>query len=438
MRNIIVFFFMIVFIYLYSYVLGGKNSVLMLYMFVISPIVSLVLILPFRQRIELSIDAPTVEVEKGGTVKVGVSIKNKSFLPVPFIDIIFLKADNFDICGPAGIRTSVGSFKTRVITAEYTAKVRGVAKVGVQNVILRDYLGFFRFSLTKHLEGQRVSGEITVLPRVYNIKSNSKIMMSTGQASESTDSESTSAGLITWAGEPGYEFREYMPGDPLHKVHWKLTAKKDVLMVRKNEGGGIPRKSLIADPCLMAVKGRKAARGGLFSRNQVNKSKEDIGEEELVVGEKILEALLSVANEAVKTGRDAEIWLYESGQWIRHLIKDRKGISELQHRLAEYKFLSTENFNTGERLPVLNIMESSGKGRGFSGGEVIVFTGLPDKTLSESIGSLLNFRVNADIVLIKNTGEDGKQQDQTDVELPALGQGNFWTVNADQDLAEAF
>jgi hypothetical protein len=229
-----------------------------------------------------------------------------------------------------------------------------------------------------------------------------------------------------------------MPGDPLHKVHWKLTAKKDVLMVRKDEGGGIPRKSLIADPCLMAVKGKKVARFGFFSRFESDKGREDTGEEELVVGEKILEALLSVANEVIKTGKDAEIWLYEDGQWVRYLVKDRKGISELQHRLAEYKFLSSDRFNTGERLPIFNILEKSGKGRGFSGGEVIVFTGLPDKTLSESVGNLLNFRINADIVLIRNTRKDEQQPDKTGVEIPALGQGNLWVLNADQDLAEAF
>jgi uncharacterized protein (DUF58 family) len=33
----------------------------------------------------------------------------------------------------------------------------------------------------------------------------------------------------------GYEFREYQAGDSLHKIHWKLSAKKDILMVRKDE-----------------------------------------------------------------------------------------------------------------------------------------------------------------------------------------------------------
>lgn len=45
--------------------------------------------------------------------------------------------------------------------------------------------------------------------------------------------------------EPAAEVREYIPGDELKTVHWKLSAKKSALMVRKREKTGGKRLNLL-------------------------------------------------------------------------------------------------------------------------------------------------------------------------------------------------
>ncbi len=438
MRIISVFFFMAVFILFYTYIIGGENSMLMLYMFIISPIISVVLVYPAARRIDISVKAPTAEVEKDGTVDVSVVMRNKTILPVPFIDIEFIETENLSLSDMPSFRVSLGSLQTRVINIEYTAKRRGIAAVGVKDISVRDYLGFFRFSLMKQLEDSQVAGEITVLPRIFNMRSNSKIMMSSGQTDAFDDNGTSPVGINNWVGEPGYEFREYQAGDSLHKIHWKLSAKKDILMVRKDEGRGIPRKSLVVDPYIMIMQEKRAVGTGFLKRLLKGSDPVRVQEKTLLVEEKILEAVLSIVNLAVKTGREMDVWLLEDGYWVQYQVKDIKSIYALQYRLAVYKFSDSLNSNSYQRLPLSNIIESRAKSRNSGGGEFIVFTCCPDTKLAEAVNVLLNYRMEVDMVVVKNIPVGADTPVDIRAVFPALAQGKVWELKTDEDITEAF
>ncbi len=44
-------------------------------------------------------------------------------------------------------------------------------------------------------------------------------------------------------GEDSGEVRTYLPGDPVNRIHWKLSAKRDELLVRTQTGGGIAEEA---------------------------------------------------------------------------------------------------------------------------------------------------------------------------------------------------
>ncbi|MBO7395493.1 MAG: DUF58 domain-containing protein [Ruminococcus sp.] len=46
---------------------------------------------------------------------------------------------------------------------------------------------------------------------------------------------------------PGYEHREYVHGDPLKRVNWKLSSKKDKLMVRLDEAVASVQPMIVLD-----------------------------------------------------------------------------------------------------------------------------------------------------------------------------------------------
>lgn len=442
MRNLLLFFLMTIFVYIYSYIIGGETSMIMVYMFLLSPIVSFLLVFPSRKRIEVSIDVPSSEVEKGGVTKVKVHLKNRTFIPIPFVNVIFCQAQNFSVDGSNEVMVSLGAFQNKTITLEYTAKSRGIGEIGVIDIRLKDYLNLFSLSLLGDSVENRYRGEVTVLPRLQELKPTSKILLASPDALQQDDSGIATIGLYSWNGEPGYEFREYMAGDPLHKVHWKLSARSEKLMVRKDEGRGVSKKRLILDPFIYLP--RKEQNGKTLFKYIVNSSNRSDKrgnytsyDEILMLEEKTLEAMLAVAHMSVRTGREVELWLYENNNWNRYALLDSKSVNEIQHRLASFIFSKDITMDFTKRLPLEDILEYEGRSRYSGGGESTVFTGYYDEALQKAIDSFTNYGMVVDTVSIKasllNSVAGAKELEK------ALSnrQGNTWVLGLNDDLNEA-
>lgn len=416
----IVYLFMLVSMFLYTYIFGDETSMLMLYMLILSPVLSLLLSYASLKSLEFSIDEKVhaSQVEKDGVVGVTVLLQNKSFVPIPIIDISFAVPQNLiPLDNPRPI-VSLGPYKTQIIHLQYKAKYRGVAEIGVRDIKIRDFLGFFNFSLLKKQNKVESTREITVLNKISRLKMNSVLLLeSILAANEETGAATNDFNFLSCLnGEPGYEFREYQPGDPLHKIHWKLSAKTDVFMVRKDEGRGIPRKKLVLDP--VAVKGPKSKAGSVVERE-----------------DKILDALISVVDMLVRAGRDVEVWLLEHGEWMSHLVKDRDEIVEMQHRLASYKFLHSRDELENERLPVSTITLQDSSGRIFAGGDAMIFTASLDKELYEIIEGMQELKMTVDLVAIKNERDVEKSEGFEKREYKSTKM-NLWTIGLTDDISE--
>jgi len=433
---------MTVFVYIYSYIIGGETSMIMVYMFLLSPIVSFILVFPARKRIEINVDAPSSEVEKGGIIRVEVHIKNKSFMLFPFINLKFCSAVNFSLPGSNEVMVSLGPFQTKTITVEYTAKSRGIGEIGINDIRLKDYLNLFSTSILMNTGEDRYKGEVTVLPRLENIKPTSKILLGSPETIHQDDSGTVSTGLHSWSGEPGYEFREYMAGDPLHKVHWKLSARNDKLMVRKDEGRGLSKKRLVLDPYMETPQKKKSGKTIYkillnSSNKSANIEAKELKDEVLMLEEKTLEAMLAVAHMSVKTGREVELWLYENNSWNRYAITDGKSINEMQHRLASYKFTNNVDLEFSKRLPLADILEYEGRNRYIGGGETTVFTGYHDKSLQKSIDSFTDYGIIVDTVSIKSAVYKSMADVKEGERSLSNKQGNAWILGIDDNITEA-
>lgn len=440
MRNLLLFFVMVVFMYLYSYILGGETSMVMVYMLLFSPVISVLLIFPFRNRVAIHVDVPTFEVEKGGMVRVSVNLENKSFMPLPFINIAFCEAVNFRVPATYNEIISLGPFQTKIVTMEYTAKSRGVGEIGISGIWLRDYINLFKLSILKNCVEDRYTGEVTVLPRLVNLKPTSKILLGSSASLKQDDSGASTTNLFSWNGEPGYEFREYMPGDSFHKVHWKLSARNETLMVRKDEGRGISKKRLFLDPYIKPVRkkqGVKTIYQILFGIQPKGSEKnfDNMEDDVLMLEEKTLEALLAVAHTSVKTGREVELWLYENGKWNKYGITDGKTISEIQYRLASYKFASISTLDFLKRIPINEIVEDEGKNRYIKGAETTVFTGNLDETLHKAIKSFTEYGVIVETISVNsfNLSNINKVNQSLSHQLD-----NAWVLGIDDDISEVF
>lgn len=416
----IVYLFMLIGMFFYTYIFGDETSMLMLYMLIISPILSLILSLISVRSLEVSIDEKihVSQVEKDGVVGISVFLQNKSFIPISIIDISFVVPPNLIPLDSSNPIASLGPYKSTIVNLEYRAKYRGIAEIGVEYIKIRDFLGFFGFSVLKTRSKEERVREITVLNKISNLKANSAFLLDSGKAAneESGAASSNFNFLNCLNGEPGYEFREYQPGDPLHKVHWKLSAKADVFMVRKDEGRGIPRKKLILDPVVIK---------SLKPKNESTVERED----------KVLDALISVAYMLIKAGRDVEVWLFEDGGWGSYLIKEKEQIVRVQHRLAAYKFVSSQEEFTNERLPTATITTQDGNGRIFAGGDAIVFTASFDRQLFEMITGMQELKMTVDLVAIKYAEDIAKSTNWYERQ-PRVFKMNQWLIGLEDEISE--
>lgn len=416
----IVYLFMLIGMFFYTYIFGDETSMLMLYMLIISPILSLILSLISVRSLEVSIDEKihVSQVEKDGVVGISVFLQNKSFIPISIIDISFVVPPNLIPLDSSNPIASLGPYKSTIVNLEYRAKYRGIAEIGVEYIKIRDFLGFFGFSVLKTRSKEERVREITVLNKISNLKANSAFLLDSGKAAneESGAASSNFNFLNCLNGEPGYEFREYQPGDPLHKVHWKLSAKADVFMVRKDEGRGIPRKKLILDPVVIK---------SLKPKNESIVERED----------KVLDALISVAYMLIKAGRDVEVWLFEDGGWGSYLIKEKEQIVRVQHRLAAYKFVSSQEEFTNERLPTATITTQDGDGRIFAGGDAIVFTASFDRQLFEMITGMQELKMTVDLVAIKYAEDIAKSTNWYERQHRVFKM-NQWLIGLEDEISE--
>jgi hypothetical protein len=301
------------------------------------------------------------------------------------------------------------------VVLEYRAKYRGKARIGVYKAWIKDFLGFFRFSAIKKLDESERSRDIIVLNRVVDLQINSALVLNSVQVESSETGEiSNNLNFMNCLyGEPGHEFREYQPGDSLHKIHWKLSAKSEVLMVRKDEGGSFAKKELMLDP--------------LISTEQKPVPQKTVQRED-----KILEALISIINMVIKAGRDLELWLFEKGEWMKYSIKDRDEVIKIQHRLAVYRFINAAD-NQVTRLPLQSITAKEIRGCRIVGGDAMVFTASPDRQIMQLVEQMKDLNMAIDLVLLKSNGFNDSVNSET-----GQPKTNTWTIGVDDDISKVF
>ncbi|SHJ30062.1 Protein of unknown function DUF58 [Clostridium cavendishii DSM 21758] len=398
MGNIVIFILIVFILFIYAYIAGGQVAIIIAMMFIIAPIISIILTLIVKRKIEIYTYIPNVDIEKDEVLEVNVTIKNNSIMPIPFIDIVFFKSLNLELLKSEVLRCTIAPHETITFKMPYRGALRGKGNIGIRTIVLKDYLGILKLPLLNYLNKDEFRRDITVMPRIFDVNQTNKELFNfinvkkfrgDGEEHEVND-------LI---GEPGYELREYIPGDSLRRINWKVSAKRNTLMVRKSIESIGKKRVLILDPCKYAIKASGSLRYGNEKNSKVYNT---LNKEILIVEERTLEFLISVADSIVKNKNNVEIYLFENDMWKTFNIKDKNDISSMQYKLATYKFLDKSKNSKENRLP---ISEFSRNIKFMTGGEAVVFTGYPDKRLSDLINQCESFNTQINTIWIKSSNK---------------------------------
>lgn len=160
----------------------------------------------------------------GQKVPVTFTVRRKSRLPlgvirinVKFINLLFKEEEGQEICLQPG--------ESREMVFQYLFEARDCGAVRIQagNADCYDMLGLFRWSNTAAPEQQ-----VTVYPPELQLNVDLSRRPETIDSGELYDQNRKGQDVSEVS-----DLRDYIPGDALHSVHWKLSGKMDRLIIRE-------------------------------------------------------------------------------------------------------------------------------------------------------------------------------------------------------------
>lgn len=235
LKRWIIYYLLLLASLVFALMYPGRVSSAFFYALLLLPLASLafssLLLIGFSYK--QSIDRLTAT--KGETVTFRLTLWNRSPLLLPFVEASFYGTGSFFKKDFGVKRLAAPARRMTSVAIKLDCKYKGVYEIGVRQVRLSDYLGLFTFR-----QGEALLGTLTVYPRIVPIDSFPAALGCPGESL-------ASAGRSLDSTENVSDIRKYQSGDRLRAVHWKLSAKKEELMVRNFEQSSGLRVDLILD-----------------------------------------------------------------------------------------------------------------------------------------------------------------------------------------------
>ena len=223
----------IVFIlYIFTFYIDGEIGIILIAFMLFAPFISLLFALYARKRIRVSFSCDAY-VKKGSDLEVQVCVEKVGAFPLAVVEIT---AEATEVFGTAEKRFRLSLFRKdrKMFSYRVKASVGGNGEIGIGNVWSCGFLGFMKFRADIELPQPALVG---VIPEIPDIKTSSQLFRSIADVVLTSDEEEEgdSSMLFSANTSPGYEHREYVPGDPIKRINWKLSSKKSKYMVRLDE-----------------------------------------------------------------------------------------------------------------------------------------------------------------------------------------------------------
>lgn len=355
--NILLYFIAIAIGVAFALCLSAAIGWTFVYMLVCAPVFSLAitLFLAKGKRVTVLSDIDRTMLYKGECAVLRIVVRNKSIFPVPAVKV--------KICNQGGLVpetifdtfvTSVSPRSENVIEVKYKAKVWGRYILGAETIFMHDFVGFFKF----RIPCLEAVGEVSVFPDIPEIQGDSPLLRSAVEAARfADDSEETteSESVTGFSGMPGYTHREYVEGDPVRRINWKLSSKRDKYMIRLDDEIESIRQNIVLD----------SIGGGSIYRN-----------------ERAVEGMLAAALGLLKCGFESTVYCRINGVCEAFAISEPADVSMLQTKLADFTFeRQLAGGKKASRIPIGEMLSSGGTRA------MLMYTPFFDNDLSDEISA---------------------------------------------------
>ena len=232
-------------------------------------------------KFEVSVDKKIYDKREQASYIIRIS--NEGIVPTPFIKIKIIQIDESGKSADENIYAlSIPPLRSIEFKNNIIMKRRGLYEVGIKDIELFDLFGLFKFKRTIN-----IIEEILVLPKKILLYSsvNSNITSDDGEEKNKRKigEDRTIVSYI----------RDYTDGDNVNSVHWKLSSKKDDLIVKVYDCPNDNNIMIIAD----------------MQAHEFDDS--DLWEDS---GDAVVEASLAIALKCVYEGKSCVLYWYDTSQ----------------------------------------------------------------------------------------------------------------------------
>ncbi len=335
--------------YVFTNYLDGDIGVVVWSFLLLAPLISVLLSYRAARQITAELNTPTY-LAKGRSFTAKVTVRADGRLPVPFLRCRIQADANFLQEDKRPVQSAMTSEEPLEIPEELTAQYAGCGWISVPELSVYDYLGWFRFPV-KNLPKAVKIGVIPEIPSLTNaaviLHTVSDIILT------QDDEEEESAAAFSAQAMPGYIHREYVPGDNLKRINWKMSAKRQKLLVRMDEAAATVRPTVILD----------------------------LQPEDTVTGLKyreiMMEGALGFLILLVRQGFPCTIRFSSEQSWKTLILENEDAVREAAVEIAAADFV-----HDGNRIDPAALQEKAGA--------YLIYTSHPDAALASEAAALKN------------------------------------------------
>lgn len=320
---------------------------------VFSLIVQLLTFISYKKgliRAEMSFGSTLVY--KNEELKLHINLINNSIFPISNIKVKLAETDSA-VYDSSEFSAAVSAKGSTNFDAVIKPSMWGALRIGEAKITVSDFMNIISFTVKPLTDSEKVC----VFPDIPDVSPDCPFIRSAADAirfSDESEDTKESDGFSMFGGLPGFTHREYAEGDPIKRINWKLSSKKDAYFVRLDDEVEAMQQTIVIDS------------GGTDRR----------------LCERSVEGSLGVCSALLKLGFESSVWFRTENGFEPHDVTDEGSLSELRTALAKYEFRSPE---ITPRLPVKELCDAE------KIGAAMVFTPCADALLKSEMDAAENY-----------------------------------------------
>lgn len=392
-RNRILYFSLFTLALFFIYFYGGKIPYMFFYTIAITPLVSILLTTIAFFRFTYFEEIDKISIVKGEEFNYNLNICNEDFFLYPYINVTFSTGNVFLGKQLEKESFSLFPFSKKTFQFKAVAKYRGEYEIGIKSIEFEDYLGIFK--LTHKPQSSKV---VKVYPRVVELSGVKlkPMLLSESHSIPNTMSESTNTMS---------DIREYIYGDSIKKVHWKLSSKMNKLLVKKFDATSKANSALILDLTKLKCS----------------------PEENLSIEDTLIECVVSFAYYLLG-GRSNVSLIYYKDKYTEIRAQNILQFQDI------YDLLAKITFNNHNNIEVKDLLSMYVQNNSLKKSNILLFTSSVNSDLIDELykATLSGFDVN--LLYVSNNNEEKTKMLK---ELPEIGI-TAYKISVEDDIKEIF